>query len=641
MDRRRDRAEWVDYLLGLPDKAFLNIIRNYLGRIETPYHKPRFIEKLEKYLSTAETQKAIEDLLSAEDRQVLSIIALSKKPAEKELTDFLSRDGIEDADIKIRQLYDRLLIFPDKEGRLLFTPALKNMLTEKAISVSYAFPPEEGTWPGNTPVTWCTPALISAFFSILIKDPTIITVKGEIKAKKQEEIAEKIADFTENPQRLIAITQALTKLDICTEKDKKTLLKKADNLSQISQSQRLSLFAAASIAEKEDIQKLAKAILLLNHILISGKNYTKRNINRAILFSLGELAEKYGDTIEETLILWGILHKKDTVYTITQAEVPSSAAPQMIIEQTGRINIYPHAKLEDILIPACTADLEKHDIVSHYTISKKSYKNIVEAGIEPGEIPLRLMVTSSAALPHSLSRTLELWQEEAERIRHIEGIIAILQPQYAQLVKKLPGYKHCIREELTENILLIKKDRAEEWQNLLSQAGIEIVLPTESDQEQKDTRLETDIEIPAINIKTEIPPCGNSKRKKELIQELEKKDIPQETKKNILAKIESGFILFSAQMTDANSVQDILEADGLDYQAKIRLIEESLKSGTEKLELEITSPTGTINIKTRPIKLTKENNKHLLLVKNPSGAHPLTIEVAKIKKVKRLPQTLS
>ena len=76
---------WEDALSSLPDSAFFEVVRHYLGPVSTPFHRPDLIERLSAFMGRPETAERAASYLDAEDALLLSCVLIHDSPDEAEL----------------------------------------------------------------------------------------------------------------------------------------------------------------------------------------------------------------------------------------------------------------------------------------------------------------------------------------------------------------------------------------------------------------------------------------------------------------------------------------------------------------------------------------------------------------------------
>ena len=63
-------AFWKSAFVTLPDSAFFDIVRNYLGDVSTPFNKHRLFDRLVSFLKKRETVRRIISLIDSDDALV-------------------------------------------------------------------------------------------------------------------------------------------------------------------------------------------------------------------------------------------------------------------------------------------------------------------------------------------------------------------------------------------------------------------------------------------------------------------------------------------------------------------------------------------------------------------------------------------
>jgi hypothetical protein len=66
--------QWKRNMLTLPDERFFEIMRNYLGKLKTPYNKHTLIRDLTAFLQKKETRRRIISLIDEGDAVLLTAL---------------------------------------------------------------------------------------------------------------------------------------------------------------------------------------------------------------------------------------------------------------------------------------------------------------------------------------------------------------------------------------------------------------------------------------------------------------------------------------------------------------------------------------------------------------------------------------
>ena len=103
---------WKEALKKYGDSEFLDMIRTYLGKINTPYNKDDLLNQLVVFLKKEENMSRIKMLIDSIDAKILSIIELLGTPAISEINRFLLNElSLYEVTNRISNLQERMLIF--------------------------------------------------------------------------------------------------------------------------------------------------------------------------------------------------------------------------------------------------------------------------------------------------------------------------------------------------------------------------------------------------------------------------------------------------------------------------------------------------------------------------------------------------
>ena len=169
--------DWKRTLLTLEDEPFFELIKNHLGKVQTPYHKPSIINSIEKFLLNPETRSRILALLNDDESAVTAFILRSGGSDFDHLYRYF-HDNYSELRFKslMENLQERLIIYRDESGFYFVNPVLEEELeqrTEETISVK-AFPERTGE-------AWFTEEMMIAFLSFLQDNSSPCKQSGELK----------------------------------------------------------------------------------------------------------------------------------------------------------------------------------------------------------------------------------------------------------------------------------------------------------------------------------------------------------------------------------------------------------------------------------------------------------------------------
>jgi len=76
---------FTSLLLSMPDDTFFYIMRNYLGPLQTPFHKPTLIKKLISFLTRTEVLQRIAEIADTVDRKILTAVSMLEEPSIQDI----------------------------------------------------------------------------------------------------------------------------------------------------------------------------------------------------------------------------------------------------------------------------------------------------------------------------------------------------------------------------------------------------------------------------------------------------------------------------------------------------------------------------------------------------------------------------
>ncbi|MDR1178911.1 MAG: hypothetical protein LBK44_00270, partial [Spirochaetales bacterium] len=420
------QQRWNSAFLTLPDAAFFDILRNYLGEFRTPYNKHGLLENLRRFLLEEQTQERIISLVDEEDARLLSAISVLDSPSPDDLYRLFEGEiGYLDLHYRLLNLQDRLLIYSDKSqgaGALVFTPFLEKKIEEQAVDPSLLLscvavhgikiPPP---WPGAT--------LLLAFFSCILEDGDILKADGTLKKKAETILREKIPPLFEGGgSRVMLLAGALKTLKLLREKDSLEIDFEAwEEFASFAPRFRLCLLAAAAFCDDffevwKEAQWLASflayleagtaytagSLIRLGRLVSSETQSSRRNISWLeqlaafdILIPHGPHAHgPHGENVSTGTDF--LVHplfpqsRSSPEKAVPEQTAPEQAAleqadgkgPPLIIQPNFDINVCSHLSLGEGLVPAAAAHLVRYDVYSRYELSKVSFARALALGFD-------------------------------------------------------------------------------------------------------------------------------------------------------------------------------------------------------------------------------------------------------------------
>lgn len=656
--------KWKMMMVALPDDEFFAIMRNYLGKLQTPFNKHSLIDALADFLLREETEERVLSMIDKEDALLLTSINFLAGTDIHELHDFL---GAERSFMSIHHLLlnleERLLIYRDAEsGRIRISPVFNELFKTKVFDTDLLFPSMD-CQDEKYPDIWLTDALVTAFISFICKIPDILKLDGTIKKKAEDEIRRIFPDLLTEKKTgtgLSILLQTLQGLSIITQTPDEIVLLE-DNLKEFSElrnKQRFMLYAAASIGNENStglIIKLSELIDRLLNAIPQGKSFTLGSIKKLLLLIIKKSAVNYlnTDSILDALISLGYLVFSDTRYVINphlkeHLAVKEYTEPPLIVQPSFDITVKPWISLKDGIKFASVTEIKKFDLYPDFELNRGSYIRGHDCKLHSGSIIKVMEKLSARSIPQNISVSVESWEEDYNRVHLYEGIVLTVNSDKQIIIKHLYKLHPYILKELADGIYLMDSENVKEWRLIIENAGINVPgiqknTTTVSNSTTLFHNLETLKESDILRIPTTTPGSftANSDFHNDLNIKLNSLKLSSHEKEGFKVRIDKKLILHPDQIQKGNIRNEKTEASGMDYIGKVRLIERALESKNELLEVTFGNPIEKLTTYlVKPIDFNKSKEDLLLNAISLPEEKNIQLIVRKMSKVKRLKSSL-
>ncbi len=655
--------QWKMMMVALPDDEFFAIMRNYLGKLQTPFNKHSLIDTLADFLLREETEERVLSMIDKEDALLLTSINFLSGTDIHELHDFL---GAERSFMSIHHLLlnleERLLIYRDAEsGRIRISPVFDELFKTKVFDTDLLFPSMD-CQNEKYPDIWLTDALVTAFISFICKIPDILKLDGTIKKKAEDEIRRIFPDLL-TPEKtgtgLGILLQTLQGLSIITQTPDELVLSE-DNLQEFSElrnKQRFMLYAAASIGNENSTSltiKLSELIDRLLNAIPQGKSFTLGSIKKLLLLIIKKSTVNYlnADSILDALISLRYLVFSGTRYVINphleeHLVVKEYAEPPLIVQPSFDITVKPWISLKDGIKFAGVTEIKKFDLYPDFELNRGSYTRGHDCKLHSGSIIKVMEKLSARPIPQNISVSVESWEEDYNRVHLYEGIVLTVNSDKQMIIEHLYKLHPYILHELADGIYLMDSENVKEWRIIIENAGINVPgiqkKTTVSNSTTLFHKLETLKESDILRIPTTTPTSFivNSDFHNELNIKLNSLKLSSHEQEGFKVRIDKKLILHPDQIQKGNIRNEKTEASGMDYIGKVRLIERALESKNELVEVTFGNPIEKLTTYlVKPVDFDKSQEDLLLNAISLPEEKNIQLIVRKMSKVKRLKSSL-
>lgn len=650
-------------MVALPDEEFFAIMRNYLGKLKTPFNKHSLIDDLADFLLKDETENRILSMIDDEDALILTSIDFLSGTDIHELHDFLGPDrSFMSIHHLLLNLEERLLIYRDSEsGRIKISPVFENLFRKKILDTNLLFPSKNSS-ENKFPDLWLTDALITAFFSFIYKFPDILKLDGSIKKKAQDEINAIFPTLLTEEKagnRLHLLIRSLKNLSLLKVTHDEMIVSEENLLefSLLDIKQRYMLYTAAIVNKDVPghiIMNLAEIIDKLLNAIPSGKSYNIGSLKKLLLLIIKKSSVNYlnTDSILDSLISLKLLvpDKKRYVanpHLTEQLTRKEFTEPPLIVQPSFDITVKPWLSLKDGIKFASLTEIKKFDIYPDFELNRASYTRGHDSKLNSASIIKTLEELSAHPVPQNILVSVDSWEEDYNRVKIYEGIVLSVNKDKRIIIQHLQNLHVYIIKELADGIYLMDSDNVKEWKAIIESAGISVPGIQKKSQETEKTitfynsnpgKLSDIIKIP-----DNTPAVFEDKTifHDDLFAKLNSLKLNADEHNGFKIRISKKLILFPEQIQKGNIRTEKTEAYGMDYIGKVRLIERAIDSENELLEVTFGSPIEKISTYlVKPVNLDKSMEDLLLNAISLPEEDKIQLVVRKMSKVKRLKSSL-
>ena len=673
----KEREEWKRLVLGLPDPEFFEIVRNYIGEVKTPFNKHELLDRLARLLGRHDVRERILELITPEDAEMLSAVWFLGSPSLEDVTAlFDGKRPYLELHHHLINLEQRLLVLSDRSDkpvRLRLNPLLEETLLNQAVRREFIFPPE-GRTGSPPPESWISDLLIVSVLTYFAEDRNLLKNDGGIKKRYLEELEFLFPLlFEEEPcgLRLHLLIEVLSNSGLLTRNEASSFTASppaAGEFEGIDRERRRIRLAAKAIppklAGRFEGERILKALLKL---LEPDAFYSLPTVEKAVrgiclrngwpLTNPGEIARRIcssgalagADPPDggETAPLY-----RKTVPPAAAAEDAAGGGAKIVLQPTFTVTVKPEITLSEGILLVHTAAIKRYDRYSEFEITKESFTRGLKAGLTSTEIAERLGELSGSPVPQNLVFTFSTWEKEYRSISLYRGIVLAADEERRHLIEHDPGIRRYIRRTLGPGLYLLSESERDGWEAALLDAGV-APLPAVQDFSPRKPRLpslnalfpEEDRNGSALPDFPSGPPpgvTGGESLLEGFISRVDSMDISEEEREELEARIRKRLILFEKQLIPGIvRTGDRTEAKGLDFMGKVRLIEQTIQSGSDLLEVILRGSRGEPKrYLMKPKSIDKTGSELKLLGKILPGEKEMTLQIRKLSLVRRLKSSL-
>ena len=609
---------WRKIILSINDNSFFDLMRNYLGKIETPFNKQDLINRLINFFNREETKDKILNIISSQDASLLTAIHLIKGPSDTQLHNVFHDWSYLDLHNRIQNLEERFLIFK-KENSYYMTPIFKDLFLEKVISPSLLI--ETMTVENSfDPLPWLNDPLMLALLAFIQKNKNLIKIDGNIKKRgiaELENVFPTLFSGEDGLKRFELCTSVLTNLNLVESNEGVicTNMEQWYKLASYSEMQRYCMYygAALSANSNETNEMTTFFTDFLNHFpkdmaihKLSLNRYYKLYCEKHNSIYAPFKLNKISDVLKSLTLLIDVEDYVKINSLLDFFHEEKHSEPPLVIQPNFEITVKPFIDLQKSILLANAMEIRKYDLFSHFTLNRESFLRAFDKGIKSEEILEKLKDLSEKEIPQNVRISLKDWEEDHRKVKLYTGVVLKVSEDKQMLIEKTDFMKPFILEILAPGVYLLDSDQEKLWMEALGELSIS-PLPANnrtdgncgpiSAYNEKVFVFENALEK-RRNWNT-VDSDDNSRIEAQingLLTNLSKSGIQGDEKKEIEARIKRKLIIMESQINRGIIRPEITEAKGMNFQGKVRLIESALSNKSDRLELSHYTTEGVHSI---------------------------------------------
>ncbi len=650
------------YLLALDDDSFFAVIRNYLGPVQTPYHKHDLVTRLIEFLGKPQTFRRIESLLGDRERRALAAIALLNGPTIEQLCRFLgeSRGAVTTVVLNLR---DRLLVIEDAE-RLAINPVLEKELVVDAAHPQRIIRGETiAVSDSDDEPPWWGLAVAAALYAFLRDNPDIHTRNGALRKKVRSEIEARfgglfIGDVGE--QRFEEALASLENLELVTRQDGSVTVhpRNWEALAELPEAWSAALLWSATVTGSLNAAfRLARSLLEIGRNLPGDQAFVTAEMTRLLFLAVGDDSLAVDHEMVTRLIAVGVFVAADSDDTLVRVNRHLSdierdlAEARVVVLGNMEVVVPPNARFETAIAVARIAQLQRYDRAARYLLTRETITSSIRDGVAA---PIEVLETVvRAEVPQNVRFLLKRWSSRSRALRLIDGAVLIAEPEEAEVLTDFADFAELVQERPAPGVFVIARRSVSRAREVIDRLGLRDVLSVEMGE--IDRKPVPDYEVqharatqPALRagpdvvsiLKAEVPVTREvADPRADLHQALDERDISEDDRRELAHRIDRGLILFADQLRGEVRSSYATEARGLDYLGKIRIIEQAISSG-DMLEIVMRDTSNPHRLLVRPREVSRTGEDLMLRAVQEPEATAVKIRIRRISLIRRLSGTL-
>ncbi len=609
------------------EENYFYLVRNYLGLIQTPFHKPALTTKLCNFFSQMEIEEKIFSLIDEMDQIILSLVNVGGALTGESIISLLEgRWSYGKLVRRVSNLQERMILLNDG-GALIFNP-----LFEERLRLLCSLKPLLGEESDQLKSgSYCSTEFVRSYLNVMDR---------ELKLAFKEEYTSLFPSYSPEQLKLLFahLGQVFTRQCIITgERRISVNFEKAHKLLTLNDRQLLCTLIAEPFPKEKDRPKaiaFANSLIAFLEKVGSCDTPSLKLLIRVLALKAGIEADAQ---LLDTLTTLGVL-SLDDIWHANQIEEETGRST-LVIDSDNSVSYSGSCKADDILYRF--SDLLILDRQTSYHVTPQSFTRGLDNNLTWKGIRTYLEKNSYPMMSDSLIKTLGITHERYQQITIYDGIVLVTENRVTRLITQLESIQDHIVSTIAENIFLMKRSTEQTWRNILVQSGI--LVPAKRTAEKLEVSTDADnplfeilirqskvaplpIAIPTMQQMHPAPPD------KILRMNIETAKLSKAERSDLEQRFKAKMILVEDQIV-AQVVNGVIEAGGFDYQGKVGLCRNAV--GKKNIALQLMLPDQELIVQALEVAYTAQKEALLKAAVMPDMEVKI-IPVSKIFLVRQL-----
>ena len=439
------QSDWASVFSSLPNTAFFEVVRHYLGPVSTPFHKPDLIAKLTAFLKRDDVIRRSLDFIDEEDAQVLSCIDLYPHPTEKTLKCVLPNIRPLALQEKLINLEERLLIIKEwKSGDSFFS------LTPLGIEAWRSGILGPGVILGKplglikrSIEPWYDDNFLNSALSFLLESHPLFRIEGGWRKKTLKLLKQRFPGLFHDhlgEERLLLAGRGIIETGLAEREAGRleAALKAWRDMEGLSRDKRRIVMIAGAIQERGLSRYIAIQIArTFTECLPAGKVYALDKMTSLLQIIVGgqyPMSPKAALRILSHLVLLGeLVPGKGTGLGRPQ---PRQPAGDRCLDITPAGDIICHPGLPLFCDLALSAEPVSNDIVTSYRLEKNRFIGGLNTGIDTQSLVRQIEEHSGQPLPGNIATLLSEWETEFRAVSFRFAVVLQAKGRHRKLLEE-------------------------------------------------------------------------------------------------------------------------------------------------------------------------------------------------------------